>query len=136
MLFSPLERGGASLYSPLSIAFRFETQLEVSFQIIKFFAMFCVLLNLRLNLKSVNGCRAEVECNRLEFPLAKSKEKLFMFKRYAPSFRLQCGLRVRFFHCLLFATLSGNLTPPLILHNSSFFRGSTRTVLFFYMVIY
>ena len=52
------------------------------------------------------------------------------------SFRSHCGLRVRFFHCLLFATLSGNLTPPLILHNSSFFRVSTRTVLFFYMVIY
>ena len=52
------------------------------------------------------------------------------------SFRSHCGLRVRFFHCLLFATLSGNLTPPLILHNSSFFRVSTRTVLFFYMAIY
>ncbi len=50
-VFSPLERGCTSLYSPLSIAFRFETQLEVSFQIIKFFAMFCVLLNLQLNLK-------------------------------------------------------------------------------------
>ena len=52
------------------------------------------------------------------------------------SFRSHYGLRVRFFHCLLFATLSGNLTPPLILHNSSFFRVSTRTVLFFYMAIY
>ena len=33
------------------------------------------------------------------------------------------------------ATLSGNLTPPLILYNSSFFRGSTRTVPFFYLVL-
>ena len=37
----------------------------------------------------------------IEFPLAKSKEKLLLSKRYAPSFRLQCGLRDRFFHCLL-----------------------------------
>lgn len=61
LLFSPLERGDASLYSPLSIAFRFETQLEVSFQIIKFFAMSCVLLNLQLNLKKCKREQSGVE---------------------------------------------------------------------------
>ena len=61
LVFPTLERGGASLYSPLSIAFRFETQLEVSFQIIKLFAMFCVLLNLRLNLKKCKREQSGVE---------------------------------------------------------------------------
>lgn len=81
----------------------FETSLDARFKRFVLLFLLCLMLCSIFDLifKSVNGCRAEVECNRLEFPLAKSKEKLLLSKRYAPSFRLQCGLRVRFFHCLL-----------------------------------
>ena len=52
------------------------------------------------------------------------------------SFRSHCGLRVRFFHCLLLQPFREISFCPWFYTIVPFFRSSTRTVLFFYMAIY
>lgn len=70
-----------------------------------------------------------------EIPLARARGiSCVLNGMLSLSFRSPCGLRVEFISLLAIVTFSGNLTPPLILYNSSFFGGSARTVPFFYLV--
>ena len=95
------------------------------------YLLFCTLLNPFIWAEPSGGSRAE-------FSLAKAR------KNSCPAFHRRIAFatvavcsRVWFFHChSLQPALAGNLILPLILRSEPFFKSSTRTVLFFYMVIY
>ena len=105
---SPLERTLSALFTPfvlysqrtkglkLNLMFRFKRSMLLFLVCL----MLCLIFDLIF--KSENGSRAEWSEQRVEFPLAKARKNSNSWNGVLSlSFRSHCGLRVRFFHCLL-----------------------------------